>query len=73
MSKRIAWLAAAGLTVMSAATGIWSYREANKPMFLRGENDERELGRPPVDGDYWAVRVGYGGDPNHMRRRLRAQ
>ena len=67
MSKRIAWLAAAGLTVMSAATGIWSYREANRPMFLRGESDERELGRPPVDGDYWAVRVGYGGDPKHLR------
>ncbi len=67
MSKRIAWLAAAGLTVVSAATGIWSYREANKPMFLRGENQEQELGRPPVDGDYWAIRVGYGGDPNHLR------
>ena len=63
MSKRIAWLAAAGLSVTSAAMRIWSYREANKPMFLRGENEEQEQGRPPVDGDYWAIRVGYGGDP----------
>lgn len=67
MSKRIAWLAAAGLSVMSAAMGLWSYNEANKPMFLRGENEERDQGRPPVDGDYWAIRVGYGGDPHNLR------
>ena len=67
MSKRIAWLAAAGLSVMSAAIGLLSYGEANKPMFLRGENDEQEQGRPPVDGDYWAIRVAYGGDPHNLR------
>ena len=67
MSKRIAWLAAAGLSVMSAAMGLWSYHEANKPMFLRGENEEGDQGRPPVDGDYWAIRVGYGGDPHNLR------
>ena len=66
MSKRIAWLAAAGLSVMAAAMGLWSYNEANRPMFLRGEN-EAESGRPPVDGDYWAIRVGYGGDPHNLR------
>ncbi len=65
MSKRIAWLAAAGLSVGAAAVGVWQYREANKPMFFRGENEE--IGRPPVDGDYWAMRVGYGGDPHNMR------
>src|SRR4051812_10666779 len=67
MSKRIAWLAAAGLSVMAAAIGLWSYNESNKPMFLRGENEAQEQGRPPVDGDYWAIRVGYGGDPHHLR------
>ena len=67
MSKRIAWLAAAGLTVTSVAMGVWNYREANKPVFLRGEHEEEELGRPPVDGDFWAIRVGYGGDPHNMR------
>jgi uncharacterized repeat protein (TIGR01451 family) len=67
MSKRIAWLAAASLSVASVALGYWQYREANKPMFLRGENEEEELGRPPVDGDYWAIRVGYHGDPNNLR------
>jgi uncharacterized repeat protein (TIGR01451 family) len=51
---------------MSAAMGLWSYHEANKPMFLRGENEERDQGRPPVDGDYWAIRVGYGGDPHNL-------
>ena len=67
MSKRIAWLAAAGLSVMSAAFGVWNYHEANKPMFLRGESEEAEQGRPPVDGDYWAIRVGYAGDPHNLR------
>ena len=67
MIKRIAWLAAASLSVVSAAVGFWAYREANKPMFLRGENEESEQGRPPVDGDYWAIRVGYGGDPHNLR------
>ena len=67
MSKRIAWLAAAGLSVMAAAMGLWSYNEANRPMFLRGENEAQEQGRPPVDGDYWAIRVGYGGDPHNLR------
>jgi len=67
MSKRIAWLAAAGFVVMSTAAGIWKYREANKPMFFRGENEEAEQGRPPVDGDYWAIRLAYGGDPHNLR------
>ena len=67
MIKRIAWLAAASLTVMSAAVGYWQYREASKPLFLRAENEEQEQGRPPVDGDYWAIRVGYGGDPHNLR------
>ena len=67
MIKRIAWLAAASLTVMSAAVGYWQYREASKPLFLRAENEEQEQGRPPVDGDYWAIRVGYAGDPHNLR------
>ncbi|HJT97330.1 MAG TPA: CARDB domain-containing protein [Rhodanobacteraceae bacterium] len=67
MSKRIAGLAATSLFVMAAAVGYWQYREATKPMFFRGENEEAESGRPPVDGDYWAIRVGYAGDPQHMR------
>ena len=68
MSKRVAWLAAAGIVVvLSAGAGIRNWQESHKPMFLRGETGEAEHGRPPVDGDYWAVRVGYGGDPKHLR------
>jgi len=67
MSKRIAWLAAASLSVASVALGYWQYREANKPVFFRGENEAEESGRPPVDGDFWAIRVGYGGDPANLR------
>ena len=69
MSKRIAWLATASLTVlMSAAAGYWKYTDSHKPMFFQsGENEEQEQGRPPVDGDYWAIRVGYAGDPHNLR------
>jgi uncharacterized repeat protein (TIGR01451 family) len=68
MTKRALGLAAAGLlSLVCAGLGIWQYREANKPMFLRGENEQAEQGRPPVDGDYWAIRLGYGGDPHHLR------
>jgi uncharacterized repeat protein (TIGR01451 family) len=28
---------------------------------------ERDEDRGPPDGDYWAVRLGYGGDPQHLR------
>lgn len=67
MIKRIAWLTAASLTVVSAAAGFWSYKESHKALFLRGESEEEGEGRPPVEGDYWAVRLAYGGDPHHMR------
>jgi len=68
MSKRIAWLATASLAVlMSAAAGYWKYNDSHKAMFFQsGENEEQEQGRPPVDGDYWAIRVGYAGDPNNI-------
>lgn len=67
MIKRGAWLAMAGLTAIAAVAGIWRYHEASKPTFLRGEADEAEQGRPPVDGDFWAIRVGYGGDAHNLR------
>ena len=51
MSKRVAWLAAAGIVVvLSAGAGIRNWQESHKPMFLRGETGEAEHGRPPVDG-----------------------
>jgi uncharacterized repeat protein (TIGR01451 family) len=69
MIKRIAWLTAASLTVLVSATaGYWKYTDSKKALFFRsGENEEEEQGRPPVDGDYWAIRVGYAGDPHNMR------
>ena len=67
MSKRLAWLAAAGVTVAAAAAGFWIIHEPHKTGLLLGEAREAEHGRPPVDGDYWAIRVGYGGDPQHLR------
>ena len=67
MSKRLAWLAAAGVTVAAAAAGFWNIHEPHKTGLLHGEAREAEQGRPPVDGDYWAIRVGYGGDPQHVR------
>ena len=69
MGNRIAWLAAAGVVVMSAVAGVWNYHDLHKPMFMHGERgeSEHEQGRPPVDGDYWALRLAYGGDVHHLR------
>ncbi|GAA0717068.1 DUF11 domain-containing protein [Dokdonella soli] len=67
MSKRVAWLATAGMTVASAAAGIWNYHDSHEPTFRHGEAEEAGQGRPPVDGDYWAIRLGYGGDPHNLR------
>ncbi|MEP7041795.1 MAG: DUF11 domain-containing protein [Dokdonella sp.] len=66
MRKLIGWFGAA-VVALTAGGVYWHHLELNKPMFLRGENEEAESGRPPVDGDYWAVRLGYGGDPQHLR------
>ncbi|MGH8171512.1 MAG: WD40/YVTN/BNR-like repeat-containing protein, partial [Rhodanobacteraceae bacterium] len=69
MSKRIVWLAAASLTVLVSATaGYWKYNDSKKALFFQSnENEEEEQGRPPVDGDYWAIRLAYAGDPHNLR------
>jgi uncharacterized repeat protein (TIGR01451 family) len=68
MSKRFAWAAAAGLViVLSATAGLLGLGRPHVSRFGHGEATEAEHGKPPVDGDYWAVRVGYGGDPQRLR------
>jgi uncharacterized repeat protein (TIGR01451 family) len=66
MKRQIGWLAGACVVVAIASGIAWQVAERNKPMFLRGESDEAEGGRPPVDGDYWAIRLAYGGDAAHL-------
>jgi uncharacterized repeat protein (TIGR01451 family) len=54
-------LALAGVTL--AVAGTWWLQSApEKPVHERSGK-----GRPPVEGDYWAVRLAYGGDPQRMR------
>lgn len=66
MSKLIGWLAAAGVAVVAGGL-YWQTVERHTSKFQGGESEEAEHGRPPVDGDYWAIRLAYGGDPRHMR------
>jgi uncharacterized repeat protein (TIGR01451 family) len=66
MGRLISGLALAG--VVLTAGGIWRQAtERGKAMFLHGETAGAEQGRPPSDGDYWAVHYAYGGNPQHLR------
>ncbi len=65
MKKWIGGLALAGVVLIASGV-LWSINQHEKPRFTAGESEEAS-GRPPVDGDYWAVRLGYGGDPKHLR------
>lgn len=61
MGKWIAGLVLAGAAL--AAGGVtWWQQQTDKPKHVRSGK-----GRPPVEGDFWAVRLAYGGDPQRMR------
>ncbi|MGN6519029.1 MAG: hypothetical protein ACTHK2_06365 [Dokdonella sp.] len=66
MRKGYAWLGAA-VGAVSLYVGYVQLAERQRPMFFHGEAEEREEGRSPSEGDYWAIRVGYGGDAQHLR------
>lgn len=61
MTKWIVGLVLAGAALATAGVLVWNGGEA-KPEHVRSGK-----GRPPVEGDYWAVRLAYGGDPARMR------
>jgi uncharacterized repeat protein (TIGR01451 family) len=67
MAKPIGWLIATTSLFAVCAGGWYLKHERDKPMFLHGESEEAEVGRSPSEGDYWAVRVGYGGDARNLR------
>lgn len=68
MRKIVGWLGAVVTLVAAAGSLHWYRTESGKPLFLRGESEEAEEGgRPPMEGDYWAVRLAYAGDPQRMR------
>jgi len=65
MTKLIRWtLTIVGVVLIA---GILHLRLAQHERHGFSESEEEEHGRPPVEGDYWAVRVGYGGDPQQLR------
>jgi len=65
MKKRIGWAFATAGVVLAAAALHLHVAQHGRTGFA--ESEEEEHGRPPVEGDYWAVRVGYGGDARHLR------
>lgn len=64
MGKWIAGLVLAGAALAAgcASLGQQQAQESEAPKHVRSGK-----GRPPVEGDYWAVRLAYGGDPQRMR------
>src|SRR5437868_1809297 len=65
MTKTIIGLALAG--VMLVAGAMWQAADHAQPLFATSESAEREQGRSPSEGDYWAVHYGYAGDAKHLR------
>ncbi len=66
MNKWIGALAAAGVAFVGVCV-FWLACGSDRPRFERATTIESEQGRPPVEGDYWALRLAYGGDPRHLR------
>ena len=66
MRKGYAWLTA-GAAAVGLYVGYVQLAGRHGPMFFHGESEERDEGRSPSEGDYWAIRVGYGGDAQHLR------
>jgi len=66
MDRRVIVFSTAVMALLVAG-GVWWSGHRFETGFERGEANERENGRPPVEGDYWAVRLAYGGDPQRMR------
>jgi uncharacterized repeat protein (TIGR01451 family) len=64
MNKLIGALVAAG-TLLAVAAGVRTVLQDGHERGPRLESEEG--GRPPVEGDYWAIRLSYGGDPHNLR------
>src|SRR5512141_1173026 len=64
MNKTMMWLAAAGMVMVAGGASVLvaQHRTSENPLV---ETDDNE-GRSPSDGDYWAIRLGYGGDPQRL-------
>lgn len=59
----------AALCVLTAVAGLGLYRFGveRRGEGLLAEEAEEKSGRPPVEGDYWLVRLAYGGDAQRLR------
>ena len=67
MKNRKAWLGLAAVAVVAAACWGVAERFGLRLAHEGAWDREEEEGRPPVDGDYWAIRLAYGGDAKRMR------
>jgi len=66
MKKTISGLALAGV-MLAAGGALWLAAKHDQPLFRQSDIAEREHGRSPSEGDYWAVHYAYAGDAKHLR------
>jgi uncharacterized repeat protein (TIGR01451 family) len=53
--------------VFVAGGAVWLAAQHEQSLFERSEIGERDQGRSPSEGDYWAVHYAYAGDAKHLR------
>jgi uncharacterized repeat protein (TIGR01451 family) len=66
MNKRMIWLALAGVVIVAGGMSVNVALHQTHAARHDAETDA-DAGHSPSDGDYWAIRLGYGGDPQRLR------
>jgi uncharacterized repeat protein (TIGR01451 family) len=64
MNKTMVWLALTGMVMAAGGISVLVAQHVSTKGHVETEADE---GHSPSDGDYWAIRLGYGGDAQHLR------
>ncbi len=68
MKRLVRWIGAASAVVLVSAGIRWHvFDDGRLETRLGGAEESESAGRPPMEGDYWATRLAYGGDAQRMR------